>query len=57
MDAATLEKARDYAFTEGMNTQGVVIIRGGAIVAEWYAPGSDKDSFAASWSFADLASS
>ncbi len=50
MDAATLEKARDYAFTEGMNTQGVVIIRGGAIVAEWYAPGSDKDSFAASWS-------
>lgn len=52
MDAAVLEGARTYAFAEGKNTQGVVIVRHGRIVAEWYADGSDADSYAASWSMA-----
>ena len=52
MDAATLEGARDYAFAEGKNTQGVVVIRDGALVAEWYADGKDETSWAASWSVA-----
>lgn len=52
MDAAVLDQARDYAFAPGRNTQGVVVVRHGVIVGEWYAPGSDKDSFGASWSMA-----
>jgi CubicO group peptidase (beta-lactamase class C family) len=52
MDATVLEGAREYAFRDGKNTQGVVVVRRGAIVAEWYAEGSDKDSWAASWSIA-----
>lgn len=52
MDAATLAKAKDYAFADGKNTQGVVVVRGGEIVAEWYAPGEDEESWAASWSMA-----
>lgn len=52
MDAYTLGWSRLYAFAEGRNTQGVVVIRGGEIVAEWYAPGADQDSWAASWSMA-----
>lgn len=50
MDAALLEQALDYAFEPQHHTQAVVIVRGGAIVAERYAPGRDADSFAASWS-------
>src|SRR5688500_1819409 len=54
MDAATLDGAREYAFAEGMNTQGVVVVHDGAIVAEWYdeAAGAGPDSWAASWSVA-----
>ncbi len=52
MDAARLDDARDYAFAAGMNTQGVVVVRDGVIVAEWYADGSDQDSWTASWSVA-----
>jgi CubicO group peptidase (beta-lactamase class C family) len=52
MDAATLEEAREYAFAEGQNTQGVVVVRNGVIVAEWYADGADESSWAASWSMA-----
>lgn len=52
MDAATLAGARDYAFVDGRNTQGVVVVRNGKIVSEWYAPGEDADSWAASWSVA-----
>lgn len=52
MDPAVLEGARDYAFADGMNTQGVVVVRDGVIVSEWYAEGSDADSWAASWSMA-----
>jgi CubicO group peptidase (beta-lactamase class C family) len=50
MSSAILERARDYAFRPGKNTQGVVVVRGGAIVAEWYAEGKDADSWATSWS-------
>lgn len=39
-----LKKARDYAFADGRNTQGIVVVRGGVIVAEWYADGSDAQS-------------
>lgn len=52
MDGAALEEARKYAFEDGRNTQGVVVVRGGVIVAEWYAPGADADSWATSWSVA-----
>jgi CubicO group peptidase (beta-lactamase class C family) len=52
MDAAVLDGARTYAFAEGMNTQGVVVVRDGVIVSEWYADGADSSSWAASWSVA-----
>lgn len=52
IDPAELEDARTYAFGEGKNTQGVVVVHQGAIVAEWYTPGAGPDSWAASWSMA-----
>ncbi len=52
MDSAELEGARDYAFQEGKNTQGVVVVRDGVIVAEWYEDGRGATSFATSWSVA-----
>lgn len=52
MDAALLEEARRYAFADGRNTQGVVVVHQGAIVAEWYSEGADEESWAASWSVA-----
>ena len=52
MDGQKLEEARKYAFEEGRNTQGVVVVRRGLIVADWYAPGASADSWATSWSVA-----
>ena len=52
LDPATLEQARTYAFADGKNTQGVVVVRDGVIVAEWYADGASPDSWVASWSVA-----
>jgi CubicO group peptidase (beta-lactamase class C family) len=52
MDEAVLDGARQYAFQDGKNTQGVVVVHHDAIVAEWYAPGRDASSYAASWSAA-----
>lgn len=52
MDPATLDAARTYAFTPDRHTQGVVVVRGGEIVSEWYAPGEGPRSWAASWSMA-----
>jgi CubicO group peptidase (beta-lactamase class C family) len=52
MDEAILEEARAYAFDPAKNTQGVVILRGGKLVAEWYAEDRDETSFAGSWSVA-----
>ncbi len=50
MDPAVFEAAHEYAFADAKNTQGVVVIRHGVIVAEWYADGHDEDSWATSWS-------
>jgi CubicO group peptidase (beta-lactamase class C family) len=54
IDTAGLDKARDYAFAAGKNTQGVVVVHRGAIVGEWYDTkhGAGQDSWAASWSMA-----
>ena len=52
LKSSEIQKAIDYAFAEGQNTQGLLILRHGAIVAERYATGSDKDSIATSWSMA-----
>jgi CubicO group peptidase (beta-lactamase class C family) len=52
MDSAVLAGARDYAFQDGKYTQGVVVVRGGVIVAEWYEDGRDASSFGTSWSVA-----
>lgn len=57
MDADALEEARSYAFVPERNTQGVVVVRHGAIVSEWYADGADADSWTASWSVAKSFSS
>jgi CubicO group peptidase (beta-lactamase class C family) len=50
MNPVLLERAREYAFQPGKNTQGVVVVRHGAVVAEWYEDGRGADSYAASWS-------
>tara|TARA_B110000046_G_scaffold184626_1_gene223634 strand:- start:7222 stop:8334 length:1113 start_codon:yes stop_codon:yes gene_type:complete len=42
--------ALDYAFAEGRNTQGVVIVKNGVIVGERYAQGASQDTMATSWS-------
>jgi len=52
IEPTVLEQARTYAFAEGRNTQGVVVVHDGVIVAEWYAPGVGVDSWATSWSMA-----
>ena len=50
MDQSKLNAALNYAFQEGRNTQSVVIIRHGVVVAERYKEGKNKDSLATSWS-------
>ncbi len=52
MDAHTLQGACDYAMQSDRHTQGVVVIRGGKLVDECYAPGEGPHSWAASWSVA-----
>jgi CubicO group peptidase (beta-lactamase class C family) len=52
MNKTGIEQALTYAFQEGKNTQGVLVIRGRAIVAERYEPGRNDSSFAGSWSVA-----
>lgn len=52
LDAATLEGAWTYASAPERHTQGVVVTRGGNLVAEWYAPGEGPRSWSASWSVA-----
>lgn len=52
MDAATLDQARAYAFDSTRYTQGLVVVRNGVIVGEWYDPGYDATSDATSWSMA-----
>ncbi len=50
LDGTLLDAARAYAFDPAFHTQGVVVIRGGRLVAEWYAPGEGPRSWSASWS-------
>ena len=50
MDKARLKLALDYAFAPNRNTQSVVIVRHGVIVAEQYADGKDRTSLVTSWS-------
>lgn len=52
MNVARLEAALDYVFMPALNTQGVVIIRHGRVVAERYADGRNASSIATSWSTA-----
>ena len=52
MDQAKLQQALDYAFEDSRNTQAVVVIRHGVIVAEKYADGENRFSLATSWSSA-----
>jgi hypothetical protein len=44
MDSAVLDGARQYAFQPEKHTQGVVVVRHGVIVAEWYEDGRDAAS-------------
>ncbi len=50
LDSVILDKVREYAFQDEMNTQGVVVIKDGYLVAEWYADDSGPDAWATSWS-------
>lgn len=52
MSRVLLDRAREYAFQPAKNTQGVVVVRHGVIVAEWYEAGRDETWWAASWSAA-----
>ena len=52
MDNFKLQQALDYAFVENRNTQAVVIIRHGVIVAEKYSDDKNRFSLATSWSTA-----
>ncbi len=37
MDSAALEALREYAFSDGFNTQSVIVIKDGVLLAEWMA--------------------
>jgi CubicO group peptidase (beta-lactamase class C family) len=50
LDADKLEAFRAYTFLDGHNTQSVVVIKDGVLVAEWYADGTDKDTPVTTWS-------
>ena len=50
MSQSAIDQALEYAFESSRNTQGVVIVRHGVVVAERYANGSSQDSLATSWS-------
>tara|TARA_Y100000590_G_scaffold465099_1_gene636387 strand:+ start:58022 stop:59161 length:1140 start_codon:yes stop_codon:yes gene_type:complete len=50
MHQAGINSALNYAFSEGKNTQGVVIVRHGVVVGERYSTGNNEKSIATSWS-------
>ena len=47
-----IDRARDYAFAPGRNTQALLIVYRGQLVGEWYAQGYSKTSAVTSWSIA-----
>lgn len=51
-DANRLEAAREYAFIDAHNTQAVVIVKDGVLIAEWYAEDTVRDTPVTSWSVA-----
>ncbi len=52
LDQRGLDRARDYAFAPGRNTQALLVVYQGQLVGEWYAQGYNKDSMVTSWSIA-----
>jgi CubicO group peptidase (beta-lactamase class C family) len=52
MDYSKLQAVREFAFTPDRKTQSVLIVRHGAIVAEWYAEHKSPSDHATSWSVA-----
>ena len=52
LDPDVLEELREYAFRDAHATQGVVVIKDGVLVAEWYADGTDASTPTTSWSAA-----
>lgn len=50
MDAEALAATPEYAFRSDRATQGVVVVRNGVIVGEWYDPTRDGTWDATSWS-------
>jgi len=57
IDPQALEVLRDYAFRPEFNTQSVLVIRDGRMIAEWYAPDRGPEDWATSWSMAKSFSS
>ncbi|NOY22579.1 MAG: serine hydrolase [Acidobacteria bacterium] len=57
MDSAKLREARDYAANPAINTQGLLVIREGYVVAEQYFQGYDRNSIFESFSVAKSFSS
>ena len=51
-DPDALEQVRAWAFGPGMLTQSLLIVRHGALVAEWYEPGASGEDWVTSWSMA-----
>ena len=52
LDPDVLEELREYAFRDAHATQGVVVIKDGVLVAEWYADGTDASTPTTSWAAA-----
>ncbi|MEM8606628.1 MAG: serine hydrolase [Myxococcota bacterium] len=52
LDPAGLEALREYAMAPDMNTQSVVVMQDGEVVAEWYAPDRGPEDWVTSWSVA-----
>ncbi len=52
LDPDALEDLRAYTFTEAHNSQALVVVKDGVLVAEWYLEGTDADTPVTSWSAA-----
>ncbi len=57
MDSAKLKEARDYAANPAINTQGLLVIRNGYVIAEQYFQGFNRNSIFESFSVAKSFSS
>ena len=50
MDSTALEALKEYAFRAAHNTQAVLVIKDGVLLAEWYSDNRDETSLVTSWS-------